>query len=124
MPSGGKKKNLAILNKEEKRALCEYLERAGTQQAHVGNAWSREIQYIHGEGRITTKTGKAFHIGTFKGGDGNHRSWITIGGEKKKIEGTDINYGVDEPTMQQVFNAHKRQFGVDVRSPTPSDDEA
>ncbi|KAI0113922.1 hypothetical protein GGR51DRAFT_556420 [Nemania sp. FL0031] len=123
MPS--KTENPITLDKKRREKFYQYLERARSSEAHVGGPWNHVGQRVHGETRITiARTKETFHIIVMKDREGFHRSHIVIGRSTGTIiENTQINHGVDEPTIQQVVNEHKRCHGIDIRSPTPSDEE-
>ncbi|KAJ8127059.1 hypothetical protein O1611_g6579 [Lasiodiplodia mahajangana] len=124
MPS--KTDNTPALDKKRRAVFYQYLESAQSREAHVGGPWDHVGQRVHGEGRPTiARTRETFHIVVLKDRKGFHKSHVVIGGKKAEsvVENTQINHGVNEPTIQQVVNEHKRYHGIDVRSPTPSDDD-
>ncbi|KAI1151699.1 hypothetical protein F4825DRAFT_451208 [Nemania diffusa] len=123
MPSN--KQKSGQLDKKERKVFTKYLENANASLAHLTDDWEDYAVPIHGEGRPTTYRGETFHVEVWRDKrDGSYKSRIMIGkkgSSKRLVENSQLNHGINEPTIAEVINAHKRQYGIDVSSPTPTD---
>ncbi|KAI0870097.1 hypothetical protein GGS24DRAFT_505101 [Hypoxylon argillaceum] len=120
MPSN--KQKSGQLDKKERQVFTEYLENANASLAHIA-CWKGTANPIHGEGRRTTYKGETFHVEAWQDRDGSYKSRVMIGkkgSSKRVLENSELNHGFDEPTIAEVINAHKRQYGIDDSSPTPT----